>query len=113
MDQPTHNKSSGHRWPSRSLGRFRYYRRWPDGKSADTNTNVRASGFAMLIAFALMALFNSGDLRSFTRDLPGNWLTDQLVMYSDQWHELMLALGPAHVRPVIHDLFDDLREMRW
>ncbi|ARP98523.1 hypothetical protein [Pseudorhodoplanes sinuspersici] len=67
----------------------------------------------MLIAFVLMALFNSSDLRSFTRDLPGNWLTDQLVAYSDQWHELMLALGPAHAQPAVRDVFDDIHELRW
>lgn len=108
-----HDKPSGYRWPSRRLWPVRDFRRPPEGKTPDTSANVRASGFAMLIAFALMALFNSSDLRSFTRDLPGNWLTDQLVMYSDQWHELMLALGPAHARPAVRGMFDDLHEMGW
>lgn len=107
------DKPSGSRWPSRRLWHIRYFRRSPEDKTPDTSANVRASGFAMLIAFALMALFNSGDLRSVTRDLPGNWLTDQLVMYSDQWHELMLALGPAHARPAVRDMFDDIHEVRW
>ena len=107
------DKPSGYRRPSRHLLYIRYFRGSPESKTPDTSANVRASGFAMLIAFALMALFNSSDLRSFTRDLPGNWLTDQMVMYSDQWHELMLALGTAHARPAVRDMFDDLHEMRW
>jgi hypothetical protein len=110
MDGSMHDKPSGYRWPLRRLGRIRPP---PDDKSPDTVANARVAGFAMLIAFALMALFNSGELRSFTRDLPGSWLADQMVVYSDQWHELMLALGPAHARPAMHELFDGLREMRW
>ncbi|MPZ55249.1 MAG: hypothetical protein GEU91_01885 [Rhizobiales bacterium] len=108
-----HDKPSGYRWFPRSLKSLRRFGGRSEDKMSDTNANVRASGFAMVIAFALMSLFNSSDLRSFTRDLPGNWLTDQLVMGADQWHELMLALGPAHARPAVRDLFDEFYEMRW
>jgi len=87
--------------------------RLADDTTIDTKANVRTIRLVMLIAFALMALFNSSDLRSFTRDLPDHWVSDRLVLMSDQWHELMLALGTAHAQPIIRELFDELREMRW
>lgn len=107
------DKPSGYQSPYRRLWQIRPFRHQPEGNTPDTGANVRASALTMLIAFALMALFNSSEFRSFTRDLPGNWLTDQLVMYSDQWHELMLALGPAHARPAVRDVFDNIHEIRW
>ncbi|MGD9658188.1 MAG: hypothetical protein AB7U61_11240 [Methylocystis sp.] len=82
------------------------------GKS-DTRANVRACGVVLAMALALMAIFNSRDLRSFARDLPGNWLSDQLVLGSDRWHELMLELGPGRLRPAVHDLFQSLHELSW
>ena len=103
------DKPSGYRRPP-GIGDFR---RPQEDKTPETKMNVRASGFIMLTAFLLMALFNSADLRSSARDLPGNWFTDRLVMGADQWHELMLALGPAHIRPAVHDLFESFYEMRW
>jgi hypothetical protein len=111
MDKSLLETSTERRQPLRSLRRIGRLDRPPEAKAPDTNANVRAAGFAMLIAFALMALFNSGGLRSFTRDLPGNWLTDELVMRADQWHELMVALGPAQARPAVRNLFDSFREI--
>lgn len=109
MDKLTQDNRSGYRRPTQGLRPFRT----PESKPPDTGANVRASGCVMLIAFVLMALFNSSDLRSFTRDLPADWFTDQLVIAADQWHDLMIAWGPAHVRPAVRELFDDFRNMRW
>ena len=106
-----HDRPSRYRRSSRSTDRIRSCP--PEDKRSDTGANVRAGGITMLIAFVLMALFNSGDFRSFTRDLPGSRLTDQLVMGADHWHQLMLTLGPAHARPAVHEVLDRLRKMRW
>lgn len=75
--------------------------------------NVRAAGIAMLIAFALMAVFNSGGLRSYARDLPDGWIADELVVRADQWHDLMQTLGPAHAGPAVRQAFERIRKIRW
>jgi hypothetical protein len=113
MEKSMLETSSEHRWPWRGLWRIRRLSSPSAGKTPDTKANVRASGLAMMIAFALMALFNSSGLSAFARDLPGSRLTDELVMRSDQWHELMVAWGPAQARPAVRDLFDGFRGMRW
>jgi hypothetical protein len=52
-------------------------------------------------------------MRHFSRDLPGNALTDTLVEAADQWHALMLRLGPARVQPALREAFDRLRDIGW
>lgn len=88
-------------------------RRSADRDAPNTGANVRHAGAVMLIAFALMAAFNSSGLRGFARDVPEGWLADELVVRSDQWHALMLELGPARVRPAASDMFERLRAIRW
>jgi len=102
--------------PSRSLLPVR--RRFPHsaerkGAPDDSTVNARRATGAMLIAFALFLVFESQGLRRFTRDLPGNALTDVLVHGADRWHELMERLGPAQVEPAIREVFERIRYIRW
>ena len=83
------------------------------GARSDSAANVRRAAFAMLVAFALCALFDSRGIRSFTRDLPGNAATDVMVAAADRWHALMQRLGSAAVAPAVREHFDRLREMHW
>lgn len=112
MDKPV-SDSAPSSAPASPAAQRRGPKSRPEDKPAETRSNVRAAGLAMLIALALMGVFNSSGLRSFVRDLPDGALTDALVQGADRWHELMLAAGPAHVRPVLRDLFDGLREVRF
>ncbi len=103
------------RWPSRSLLPVpRLAKREAERTRApDTLANARIAGAAMLIAFALFLLFESEGLRHFTRDLPGNAVTDLMVEGADHWHGLMERLGPAHVQPAVRSVFERLRDIRW
>jgi hypothetical protein len=103
------------RWPSRSLLPVpRLARREAEQtRTPDTAGNVRTAAGAMLIAFALFLVFESEGLRHFTRDLPGNAVTDMLVEGADNWHALMERLGPARLEPAIRETFDQVRKTRW
>lgn len=79
----------------------------------DTPATVRRAALAMLIAFALFGVFDTAGLRHFTRDLPGNALTDRLVDAADHWHALMLDVGPARVGPAVREVFERLHDIRW
>jgi hypothetical protein len=88
-------------------------RRAPAERAPDTYANVRRAGAVMLIALALMGMFNSAGLKRYARDLPEGWLADEIVIRADQWHELMLALGPAHVEPALREAFEQVRALAW
>ena len=64
----------------------------------------------MLVAFALFTLFELEGIRHFTRDLPGNAVTDVMVRGADRWHALMEDLGPARLEPAVRDGFDRVRQ---
>ncbi|MEJ2378286.1 MAG: hypothetical protein P8Y71_23845, partial [Pseudolabrys sp.] len=85
------------RWPSRSLLPVpRLAKREAEqARVPDTAANARTAGAAMLIAFTIFLVFESEGLRHFTRDLPGNAVTDVMVEAADSWHALMERLGPA------------------
>lgn len=87
--------------------------RKPEGGRPDSAGNARTAAAAMLVAFALVALFSSQGIRHFTRDLPGNALTDLLVNGADEWHGLMVRLGPAQVQPAVRERFERIRDFRW
>jgi hypothetical protein len=103
------------RWPSRSLLPVPRpaKRAAEDTRTPDSAANARSAAGAMLIAFALFLVFESEGLRRFTRDLPGNAVTDVMVEAADGWHALMERLGPARVQPAVRELFDRVREIRW
>lgn len=98
-------------WRRRGRARRREFA--GEGAAPETMTNVRRAGIAMLIAFALMAVFNSSGLKSWARDLPAGWVADEAVAGADAWHALMVELGPAAVRPAVHEAFEGLRLVRW
>ena len=79
----------------------------------DSAANARVAATAMMIAFTIFFVFMSDGLRHFTRDLPGNAVTDRMVTAADRWHALMQQLGPARVQPAVRDAFDRLRDIRW
>ena len=84
-----------------------------EGRRPDSAANARTAAVAMLVAFALFALFGSQGIRHFTRDLPGNALTDVLVNAADEWHDLMARLGPAQLQPAVRQRFERIRDFRW
>ncbi len=100
-------------WISRSLRPIRRIGKAEVASDPESMGNARRAATAMLIAFALFALFESEGIRHFTRDLPGNAVTDVLVRGADRWHALMEDLGPARLQPAIRDGFDWLRRVRW
>lgn len=75
--------------------------------------NARKATAAMLVAFALFAIFYSEGAARFARNLPGNALTDVLVNTADAWHDLMNGLGPARLAPAIRDAFERLHGLSW
>jgi len=103
------------RWPSRSMLPVpRIAKREAERqRTPDTAGNVRTAAGAMLIAFAIFLVFESEGLRHFTRDLPGNAVTDAMVGAADHWHGLMERLGPARVQPAVRAVFEQVREIRW
>ena len=105
--------SRARHWISRSLEPIRRIGRAKAPSDAESMSNVRGAAVAMLIAFALFALFESEGIRHFTRDLPGNAVTDVLVRGADHWHALMEQLGPARVQPAVQEAFDRVRHIRW
>jgi hypothetical protein len=111
-DQTLAETQSARGWWAR-LGRARTKSLPGESTAPDTMANVRRAGAAMLIAFALMALFNSNGLRSWARDLPPGWIADQAVSGADAWHELMVTLGPAELRPAVRELFEAFRKTAW
>ncbi len=106
-------RSRARHWVSRSLEPIRRIGRAKAADDPETMANVRGAAIAMLIAFALFALFESQGIRHFTRDLPGNAFTDVLVGGADRWHALMVDLGPARVERAVRDGFDRIRHIRW
>ncbi len=99
--------------PSRSLKPVRRFARPAEGTEPDSAGNARSAAFAMLIAFAIFAVFSTQGIRHFTRDLPGNAFTDVLVNAADAWHGQMVRLGPARVGPAIRDQFERLHRLNW
>jgi len=98
---------------SRSLEPARRFARSAEGKAPDSASNARTAAAAMLIAFALFALFNTQGIRHFARDLPGNAFTDLLVDAADKWHGMMERAGPAQVGPAVREQFERLRGLNW
>lgn len=107
------DRLSRYRWPSRSLRHIRRVGRPPEGETPDSASNARTAAGVMAVAALLLAVFASNELRLFARDLPANNFTDRIVYLTDDWHELMIELGPARVRGHVREAFDALREVKW
>ena len=119
VDETLAYRETKTRWfwnrPSRSLlpVRRRFARPAERKGAPDSIGNARSAAGAMLIAFALFLVFESEGLRHFTRDLPGNALTDMLVYGADRWHGLMERLGPAQVQPAVRGVFERIQAIPW
>jgi len=79
----------------------------------DSTRNARKAVLAMLVAFALFAVFYSQGATRFARNLPGNAVTDIVVNTADAWHALMLETGPARLAPAIRGVFRYLHDLAW
>lgn len=79
----------------------------------NSTPNARKATVAMLVAFAMFAVFSSEGATRFARNLPGNALTDILVNTADAWHSLMDDLGPARLAPAVRDAFEHLHGLSW
>lgn len=84
-----------------------------DAPARVSGGNARAAATAMLVAFALFAVFYSEGATHFARNLPGNALTDILVNTADAWHGLMDDLGPARLAPAVREVLETLRHLAW
>jgi len=82
-------------------------------RDAGIVVTVRRTFLALLLAVLIMAVFNSSQLERYASDLPVNSVSDRLVNWTGQWHELMLELGPAKVRPAVRDMLETVRAQRW
>ena len=78
-----------------------------------TRKSVRNGMLAMLVAMTVLLLFNSAGLRMWVRDLPGNAVTDQLVVVSSKWHEMMKRAGVAAPKAFVQEAIADLRDQSW
>lgn len=74
---------------------------------------ARRAFLAMLIASALLLLFNSDGLRSYARDLPANAVSDTVVAFADDWHMMMTAIGFDQPKACVQDWMSMLREARF
>ena len=81
--------------------------------SDDSSRNAQKATIALLVAFALFAVFYSQGATRFARNLPGNAVTDIVVNTADAWHGLMLEMGPAHLAPAIRGVFRYLHDLSW
>lgn len=101
--------------PQAQTGLWQRIRRGPEAgdKAAETRANVRVAIGAMLIAFAIFALFGSADMRHAARNLPGNAVSDVMVDAADHWHAAMERLGPAKLRDIVRNAIDDFRMAQW
>jgi hypothetical protein len=101
--------------PQAQTGLWQRIRRGPEtgNKATETRANVRVAIGAMLIAFAIFALFGSADMRHAARNLPGNAVSDVMVDAADRWHAAMERLGPAKLRDIVRNAIDDFRMAQW
>lgn len=78
-----------------------------------TRQSIRRGVISMLVAAAVLLVFNSAGLRSWARGLPGNAVTDVLVEAADRWHGIMQRVGFATAMDVVQDAVAEFREQPW
>jgi len=82
-------------------------------EALQTLAAVRHAGVAMVVAALVLLVFNSTGLQTWTRNLPGNAVTDRWVNEADNWHGLMARLGFAAPKSMVQDVVVDVREVEW
>lgn len=80
---------------------------------AATIASVRNAGVTMIVAAAVLLVFNSTGLQSWTRNLDGNTMTDRWVAETDSWHEAMRRLGFAAPKAAVQTAVFEVREWAW
>ena len=80
---------------------------------SETLQSVCNTGVTMLVAVAVLFVFNSSGLRTWTRNLDGNTMTDRWVAEADNWHDLMARLGFASPKSAVQTAVNDMREWSW
>ncbi|MFQ5625732.1 MAG: hypothetical protein ACE5FM_03660 [Methyloligellaceae bacterium] len=73
----------------------------PPEDASDTPNNRRRVLLALVIAYGVLAVFNSGGLVHYTQGLAGNSLGQKLIVASERWHELMQR---KHVTRVVEEI---------
>jgi hypothetical protein len=74
---------------------------------------VRKGVISMLVAAAVLLVFNSAGLRSWARGLPGNPATDMLVVGADWWHSTMRRAGLTEAMAAVQDAVTAFRGQGW
>lgn len=80
---------------------------------SETMCAVRHTGIVMLVACAVLLVFNSAGLQTWSRNLPGNAVTDQLADQADQWHDVMSQIGVATPKAILQSTVTEMREAEW
>jgi hypothetical protein len=78
-----------------------------------TRQSVRKGVTSMLVAAAVLLVFNSAGLRSWARGLPGNAATDVLVEVADGWHGMMRRAGLTAATAAVQDAVAAFRDQEW
>jgi hypothetical protein len=78
-----------------------------------TRHSVRNGVISMLVAAAVLLVFNSAGLRTWAHGLPGNAATDVVVKSADWWHSVMQRAGVAAAMAAVRDAVAELRNQHW
>jgi len=80
---------------------------------AETSRSIRDGIIIMTTAMLLLLVFNSGGLRTWARNLPGNSISDALVSCADSWHAYMQQVGTAAPKEAVQDAVAEFRRQGW
>jgi len=62
-----------------------------------TRSIVKMAVVIQLFALAILATFRSGELLSYTYDLPTNVVSEKIVIAAEGWNGLMESVGTARI----------------
>lgn len=113
LELPTHQKFSVALEATCRNDETKYEMPTGDNYEDQTTQSVKHALVAMIVAAAVLLLFNSGGLRTWVRNLPGNSATDFLVQNTDRWHDGMKRLGTVAPKSVVQNVVADFRNSDW
>ncbi|MEM8744983.1 MAG: hypothetical protein AAGF14_10140 [Pseudomonadota bacterium] len=85
----------------------------PPAQETDTGSNRRRVLFALMIAGAILAAFNSGGLVQYSYDLAENPAGQKLVEVAEDWHDMMQETRATDVIDHIRGSVAVVRESTW
>ena len=85
----------------------------PEVAERATRQSVRKGAISMLVAAAILLVFNSTGLRTWAHGLPGNAATDVLVEAADRWHAAMQRAGLTSAMVIVRDAVAAFRDQGW